>query len=56
MLVGAGVSRFDYGALREPTFYAHGEELPRLLEIRDELPNTAVGKLSRRALRDEIQA
>ena len=32
-LVGAGVSRFDYGALREPTFYAHGEELPRLLEF-----------------------
>jgi predicted phosphodiesterase len=27
------VSRFDYGALREPTFYAHGEELPRLLEF-----------------------
>jgi len=33
LLVGAGVSRFDYGALREPTFYAHGEELPRLLEF-----------------------
>ena len=33
VLVGAGVSRFDYGALREPTFYAHGEELPRLLEF-----------------------
>lgn len=32
-LAGAGVSRFDYGALREPTFYAHGEELPRLLEF-----------------------
>ncbi len=32
-LVGAGVSRFDYGALREPTFYAHGDELPRLLEF-----------------------
>ena len=29
----SGVSRFDYGALREPTFYAHGEELPRLLEF-----------------------
>ncbi len=27
------MSRFDYGALREPTFYAHGEELPRLLEF-----------------------
>jgi predicted phosphodiesterase len=33
VLVGVGVSRFDYGALREPTFYAHGEELPRLLEF-----------------------
>ncbi|MET1009889.1 MAG: hypothetical protein ABWY96_07565, partial [Gaiellaceae bacterium] len=32
-LVGAGVSRFDYGALREPTFYAHGDELPRLLQF-----------------------
>ncbi|MGH3039291.1 MAG: metallophosphoesterase family protein, partial [Gaiellaceae bacterium] len=33
VLVGVGVSRFDYAALREPTFYAHGEELPRLLEF-----------------------
>lgn len=34
VLVSAGgVSRFDYGSLREPTFYAHGEELPRLLEF-----------------------
>jgi predicted phosphodiesterase len=33
VLVGAGVSRFDYAALQEPTFYAHGEELPRLLEF-----------------------
>jgi predicted phosphodiesterase len=33
VLVGVGISRFDYGALREPTFYAHGEELPRLLEF-----------------------
>jgi predicted phosphodiesterase len=32
-LVGLGLSRFDYGALREPTFYAHGDELPRLLEF-----------------------
>jgi predicted phosphodiesterase len=30
-LTGAGVSRFDYDALREPTFYANGDELPRLL-------------------------
>jgi long-chain acyl-CoA synthetase len=30
-------------------------ELPRLLEIRDELPKTAVGKLSRRALREEVR-
>jgi predicted phosphodiesterase len=36
-LAGAGVSRFDYGALREPTFYAHGEELPRLLEFSERL-------------------
>jgi predicted phosphodiesterase len=33
VLVGVGVSRFDYGSLREPTFYAHGDELPRLLEF-----------------------
>ena len=32
-VTGAGISRFDYDALREPTFYAHGEELPRLLEF-----------------------
>jgi long-chain acyl-CoA synthetase len=31
-------------------------ELPRQLEIRDELPKTAVGKLSRRALRNEVIA
>ena len=31
-------------------------ELPRQLEIRDELPKTAVGKLSRKALRDEVTA
>ncbi|MGH3015624.1 MAG: metallophosphoesterase family protein, partial [Gaiellaceae bacterium] len=31
LVTGIGVSRFDYTALREPTFYAHGEELPRLL-------------------------
>ncbi|HSK17217.1 MAG TPA: metallophosphoesterase family protein [Gaiellaceae bacterium] len=30
-LTGMGVSRFDYDALREPTFYANGDELPRLL-------------------------
>jgi predicted phosphodiesterase len=36
-LVGVGVSRFDYGALREPTFYAHGDELPRLLEFSERL-------------------
>ena len=34
---GLGVSRFDYAALREPTFYAHGEELPRLLEFSERL-------------------
>ena len=31
LVTGIGVSRFDYAALSEPTFYAHGEELPRLL-------------------------
>jgi long-chain acyl-CoA synthetase len=31
-------------------------ELPRLLEIRDSLPKTAVGKLSRRHLREEVHA
>jgi predicted phosphodiesterase len=31
LVAGIGVSRFDYAALQEPTFYAHGEELPRLL-------------------------
>jgi long-chain acyl-CoA synthetase len=31
-------------------------ELPRGLEIRDELPRTAVGKLSRKALREEVTA
>jgi predicted phosphodiesterase len=31
LVTGIGVSRFDYEALREPTFYAHGDELPRLL-------------------------
>ncbi|HEX2044342.1 MAG TPA: metallophosphoesterase, partial [Gaiellaceae bacterium] len=35
--LGLGVSRFDYSALREPTFYAHGEELPRLLEFSERL-------------------
>ena len=36
-LAGAGMSRFDYAALREPTFYAHGEELPRLLEFSEQV-------------------
>src|SRR5919106_1834262 len=36
-VAGAGMSRFDYGALREPTFYAHGEELPRLLEFSEQV-------------------
>jgi long-chain acyl-CoA synthetase len=31
-------------------------ELPRQLEIREELPKTAVGKLSRKELRDEMNA
>jgi predicted phosphodiesterase len=36
-VAGAGMSRFDYGTLREPTFYAHGEELPRLLEFSEQV-------------------
>ncbi len=36
-VAAVGVSRFDYSALREPTFYAHGEELPRLLEFSERL-------------------
>jgi Calcineurin-like phosphoesterase superfamily domain len=32
-----GVSRFDYGAFREPTFYAHGAELPKLLSFSEQL-------------------
>jgi predicted phosphodiesterase len=36
-VAAGGVSRFDYSALREPTFYAHGEELPRLLEFSERL-------------------
>jgi predicted phosphodiesterase len=35
--VGVGLSRFDYEALREPTFYAHGKELPRLLAFSQRL-------------------
>ncbi len=34
---GVSVSRFDYEALREPTFYARGEELPRLLAFSERL-------------------
>jgi predicted phosphodiesterase len=37
VLTGASVSRFDYGALREPTFYARGGELPRLLAFSERL-------------------
>lgn len=29
-------------------------EMPRLIEIRAELPKTAIGKLSRKELRDEL--
>lgn len=36
-LAGVGVSRFDYSALREPTFYANGDELPRLLQFSERL-------------------
>jgi predicted MPP superfamily phosphohydrolase len=35
-----GVSRFDYGAFREPTFYAHGAELPKLLSFSEQLTAT----------------
>lgn len=33
----AAVSRFDYGAFRQPTFYAHGAELPKLLSFSEQL-------------------
>ena len=33
----AELSRFDYGAFREPTFYAHGAELPKLLSFSEQL-------------------
>jgi predicted phosphodiesterase len=36
-VTGIGVSRFDYEALRAPTFYAHGDELPRLLAFSERL-------------------
>jgi Icc-related predicted phosphoesterase len=36
-VTGFGVSRFDYEALRAPTFYAHGDELPRLLAFSERL-------------------
>jgi hypothetical protein len=31
------VSRFDYDAFRQPTFYAHGAELPKLLSFSEQL-------------------
>jgi predicted phosphodiesterase len=33
----AAVSRFDYDAFRQPTFYAHGAELPKLLSFSEQL-------------------
>lgn len=33
----AALSEFDYDAFREPTFYAHGHELPELLSFSDQL-------------------
>ena len=33
-----------------------GYKVPRYVEFRDELPKTNVGKILRRALRDEVQA
>ncbi|MGH2996563.1 MAG: metallophosphoesterase family protein, partial [Gaiellaceae bacterium] len=42
-VAGFGVSRFDYDALREPTFYAHGEELPRLLAFSERLLESGEG-------------
>ena len=49
-------------ATDDQTLLAHcrqfltGYKLPRAIEIRDELPKTAVGKLLRRQLRDEARA
>jgi predicted phosphodiesterase len=42
-VAGLGVSRFDYDALREPTFYAHGDELPRLLAFSERLLEAGEG-------------
>jgi predicted phosphodiesterase len=36
-LAGVAVSRFDYDAFRQPTFYAHGAELPKLLSFSEQL-------------------
>jgi predicted phosphodiesterase len=36
-LAAVDLGRFDYSALREPTFYAHGDELPRLLAFSERL-------------------
>jgi predicted phosphodiesterase len=39
-LAGVAVSRFDYDAFQEPTFYAHGAELPKLLSFSEQLLTT----------------
>jgi predicted phosphodiesterase len=39
-LSAAAVSRFDYDAFRQPTFYAHGAELPKLLSFSEQLLST----------------
>jgi predicted phosphodiesterase len=36
-LAGLAMSRFDYDAFQEPTFYAHGAELPKLLSFSEQL-------------------
>jgi predicted phosphodiesterase len=39
-LAGLALSRFDYDAFQEPTFYAHGAELPKLLSFSEQLLTT----------------
>jgi predicted MPP superfamily phosphohydrolase len=37
VLAGTAVVRADWGAVRQPTFYAHGPELPQLLSFSEQL-------------------
>ncbi|HCA00574.1 MAG TPA: long-chain fatty acid--CoA ligase, partial [Pseudomonas sp.] len=46
----------DQALLEHCRQFLTGYKLPSAIEIRDELPKTAVGKLLRRQLRDEARA